>query len=72
MSSPDRVPLTEVHRKGVADPMTASLIRVPGTGNRWSYALRSAACLQAAEQGQGGQRLSRRGRGLLGLFFSAS
>jgi hypothetical protein len=33
MPSPDRVPLTEAHRKGVADPMTASLIRVPGTGN---------------------------------------
>jgi hypothetical protein len=31
--SPDRVPLTEAHRKGVADPMTASLIRVPGTGS---------------------------------------
>jgi hypothetical protein len=33
MPSPDRVPLTEAHRKGVADPMTASLIRVPGIGN---------------------------------------
>jgi hypothetical protein len=31
--NPDRVPLTEAHRKGVADPMTAWLIRVPGTGN---------------------------------------
>ncbi len=31
--SPDRVPLTDAHRKGVLDPMTASLLRVPGTGD---------------------------------------
>jgi Protein of unknown function (DUF3108) len=31
--SPDRVPLTEAHRKGVLDPMTASLIRVAGNGD---------------------------------------
>jgi Protein of unknown function (DUF3108) len=31
--SPDRVPITEASRKGVADPMTATLIRVPGTGD---------------------------------------
>jgi len=31
--SPDRVPLTEAHRRGVNDPITASLIRVPGTGD---------------------------------------
>jgi len=31
--SPERVPLTEAHRRGVADPMTASLMRVPGSGN---------------------------------------
>jgi uncharacterized protein DUF3108 len=31
--SPDRVPLTEAHRRGVADPMTASLVRVPGNGD---------------------------------------
>jgi Protein of unknown function (DUF3108) len=30
---PDRVPLTEAHRKGVLDPMTASLIRVSGSGD---------------------------------------
>ena len=29
---PDRIPVTEAHRKGVWDPMTASLLRVPGTG----------------------------------------
>jgi uncharacterized protein DUF3108 len=28
----DRVPLTEAHRRGVNDPMTASLIRVAGSG----------------------------------------
>jgi hypothetical protein len=31
--NPDRVPITEAHRKGVTDPMTASLMRVPGTGD---------------------------------------
>jgi hypothetical protein len=31
--SPDRVPLTEASRKGVLDPMTASLIRVAGSGD---------------------------------------
>jgi hypothetical protein len=31
--SPDRVPLTEANRKGVLDPMTASLIRVGGSGD---------------------------------------
>lgn len=29
----DRVPVTEDHQHGVLDPMTATLIRVPGTGN---------------------------------------
>jgi hypothetical protein len=33
MPSPDRVPLTDASRKGVIDPMTASLIRVAGTGD---------------------------------------
>jgi hypothetical protein len=31
--SPERVPLTEAHRRGVSDPMTASLMRVPGNGD---------------------------------------
>jgi Protein of unknown function (DUF3108) len=31
--SPDRVPVTEAHRRGVSDPMTASLMRVPGNGD---------------------------------------
>ena len=30
--SPDRVPLTDTHRRGVLDPMTALMIVVPGTG----------------------------------------
>jgi hypothetical protein len=30
---PDRLPVTESHRRGVSDPMTASLVRVPGNGN---------------------------------------
>ena len=32
-TEPDRVPITDEHRKGVLDPMTASLLRMPGTGN---------------------------------------
>ena len=31
--NPKRVPLTEGHRHGVMDPMTASLILMPGTGD---------------------------------------
>jgi hypothetical protein len=31
--SPDRIPLTEVDRQGVTDPMTASLAWVPGNGD---------------------------------------
>ena len=30
---PDRVVVTEAHRKNVLDPMTGSMIRVPGTGD---------------------------------------
>lgn len=33
VASPDKVPLTETHRKGVLDPLTATLIRVAGTGD---------------------------------------
>jgi hypothetical protein len=29
----DRVPVTDAHKKGVFDPMTASLLRVPGNGD---------------------------------------
>jgi Protein of unknown function (DUF3108) len=31
--TPDRVPLTDAHRRGVLDPMTAALVRVPGSGD---------------------------------------
>jgi hypothetical protein len=30
---PDRIPVTEAHRRGVFDPMTATLLRVPGTAD---------------------------------------
>ena len=30
---PDRILVTEAHRRGVADPMTGSLLRVPGTAD---------------------------------------
>lgn len=30
---PERVPITDAHRRGVTDPMTASLIRIAGTGD---------------------------------------
>jgi hypothetical protein len=30
---PDRIPVTDAHRRGVFDPMTATLVRVPGTGD---------------------------------------
>jgi hypothetical protein len=33
MPTPDRVPLTDAHRRGVNDPMTASMVRVAGTGD---------------------------------------
>ena len=29
----DRIPVTDAHRRGVYDPMTGSLLRVPGTGD---------------------------------------
>jgi Protein of unknown function (DUF3108) len=32
-TEPDRVPITEVHRHGILDPMTASLLRTPGSGD---------------------------------------
>jgi Protein of unknown function (DUF3108) len=33
MPSPERIPLTDAHKRGITDPMTASLIRVPGNGD---------------------------------------
>jgi hypothetical protein len=32
-TDPERVPITDEHRKGVLDPMTASLLHSPGTGD---------------------------------------
>ena len=31
---PDRLPVTDAHRRGVYDPMTGSMLRVPGTAIR--------------------------------------
>jgi Protein of unknown function (DUF3108) len=33
MPNPDRIPLTDAHRRGIVDPMSAALIRVPGNGD---------------------------------------
>jgi hypothetical protein len=33
---PERIPITDAHRRGVTDPMTGSLVKVPGTGNMLS------------------------------------
>ena len=30
---PDRLPVTDAHRRGVFDPMTGAMLRVPGTGD---------------------------------------
>jgi hypothetical protein len=30
---PDRIPVTEAHRRGVLDPMTGAMLRVPGTAD---------------------------------------
>jgi hypothetical protein len=30
---PDRIPVTDAHRRGVFDPMTGSMLRVPGNGD---------------------------------------
>ncbi len=43
-TEPERVPLTDQHRKGILDPMTASLMRTPGTGS----ALSPEACHRTA------------------------
>ncbi len=42
----DRIPVTDAHHKGVLDPMTASLLRVPGTADPLSAeACRSSAAV---------------------------
>ena len=42
-NAPERVPITEEHRKDVLDPMTASLLRVPGNGDP----VKAEACNQS-------------------------
>jgi hypothetical protein len=32
-TDPDRIPVTDAHRRGVFDPMTGAFLRVPGTGD---------------------------------------
>lgn len=36
---PERVPLTDAHRRGVNDPMTAVMLRAPGTGDTFAPAV---------------------------------
>jgi hypothetical protein len=49
---PERVPITEAHRRGVMDPMTAALIPAPGTGDVVS----PAACQRTLPIFDGRQR----------------
>jgi len=49
---PDRIPITEAHRHGVYDPMTGSMLRVPGT----SDPLTPDACRAAASVFDGRMR----------------
>ena len=69
---PDRIPVTDAHRRGVLDPMTGSMLRVAGTGDplspescraatgdlRRPDALRSEARFQAHGNRQGREGLS--------------
>jgi hypothetical protein len=50
--NPERVPLTEAHFRGATDPMTGSLVRVPGTGNT----LGPQACQRTAQVFDGRMR----------------
>jgi hypothetical protein len=50
--NPERVPLTEVHRRGVIDPLTAGLISVGGTGD----VLTPEACRRTVQIFDGRQR----------------
>ena len=81
---PERIPVTEAHRKGVTDPMTGSLVRVAGNGElvspeacrrttsifdgRLRYDLQP--CVQAHREGEGRQGLCRPRGGLRGLFHA--
>ena len=48
---PDRIPVTDAHRHGVYDPMTGSMLRVPGT-SRSAHARRPAAPAPAIFDGR--------------------
>jgi hypothetical protein len=50
---PDRVPVTDAHRKGVIDPLTAALVAVAGTGET----VTPEACKRKASIFDGRQRL---------------
>jgi len=43
-NDPERVPITEAHQRGILDPMTSTLVRMPGTGDL----LTPEACQQTA------------------------
>jgi hypothetical protein len=43
---PERIPLTDAHRRGIFDPMTGSMLRVPGSGDPLSpEACRTSAAI---------------------------
>ena len=76
--NPDRVPVTEAHRRGVSDPMTASLMRVPGNGDpsvrkRASARFRSstAACATTFSWRSSGWTRRRRRRAIKARPWSA-
>jgi hypothetical protein len=49
---PDRIPVTELHRRGVTDPMSAAIVRAPGTGDPLS----SEICTRSASVFDGRMR----------------
>lgn len=51
--NPDRVPVTDAHRRGILDPMTASLVSVAGSGDP----LTAEACRRTLAIFDGRQRL---------------
>src|SRR5262249_24038804 len=50
--NPERIPVTDAHKCGVTDPMTGSLLRVPGTGDP----LTPEACTQTTSVFDGRMR----------------